>query len=1643
MEEKSIGVARGPDGTIYSKPPLPEGMFSRPMAGDQAFPGPDTGSSMANSNRFNERFRPVDLSVRTGEEFALAFSALNGGGRPDSKPTMFWMPGGTKNQIVEGEGNQGYAYEGGLMASGNTDSDVAERGKFGAGFGGDYHGVYNDTSMGAQGIGGVDGDFQFDDGPLPQSEFYHPSASAASDDAGGSQKVKFMCSFGGKILPRPRDGALRYAGGETRIITVNKGIGFSELRQKMLEVYGQDLLLKYQLPNEDLDALVSVSCDEDLENLMDEYERLLEGSGEGSPRLRLFLFTASESDLAHLATMGDHRLSKQRYVDAVNGITEAGFGKRGDSLASASSQNIENWIGLDTVSNLNSMLPDQGGIPGPLPVKVMPQEVVNPGYLPPSSPVSSKQGISKVPSLTAQTSSSSMLSSVATHFKQSGLGDSAAHYVPEQQANIAGHSYSAFPPPEGGGGYHDMDYRGPVPPVTIFQNEGQLKAVGARREQDAPFHKRVDRQQENFDVSQPTLDPRLDTLLPSLDPHPAVAQQPTPSTYWQHHLDTHPETFRYIQHGNADGVPAQQPFQQHSLQGAHRNNPWPLIHEQRVYRNAAHEQQQQQNDLFGASYRDKPFSTHLQAHIVSTAGSMQPVSNRQSQHLVGQQNALGQQHFQMHRPLNAPFMEQPSYGTGLHYYDNSMRALHAVSLPSQYHGQGYEQFVRQQDLHHDQLFQSAEQIIPQRVLTHAHSDKVLQKHGTNPVHAMYEGVQMSQGHHTNGSVRQAPSNVRENLLQESVTSPGDHQDITDRRHQIGLLGNEFQPMISQQQGHTIAHGGREYVAQLPSPPYIHDRQDEANYVFQHRMQEVDLDVASKGRIVKSEAKQEEKVADLSGSHLTEPAETSNGIVFPEDPYGLLGSGLSDAYHTYQQNENFESYEPTSYQFKQAVGDTRTVGIIPDPLQTTRMTAIENEVVVSSSGVQEVRAINPMQEPTLADYVSSTNSLVSSMEQGLSEVTLSSYVPNTEGELCISSKISTPWRNGNLGADCAKVDMSCVVDKQSVELGERQLQDDSPSVSTSKVSGLGAVPDSIVQNESPSNLISQTRGELLGEGQLLSEISSADASGHLSFLRPDDISTTRSSNKTKESIPNFEAITSPESSPLQYGMQVLAKKVVHDDSGHSVMYIRSNTSSFDKVKDGDAYSGAVTSPVGKSEYDSTIDYLKDVSASNVATVKVTEHSSCPKSSTTTSDLIPISNIPVLTRLLAKEEGNYWEEDSIKIGFSAGLSSPALPLSDVKVEDEQTKGEWQNVAKDVSAASIQPPLSNSPIPAIHGWDHATEDGNVQGTTSPRKLLEGREDEMIAISDSISEEHVTSVLGMDEPDIVSKEASEHGLQTIKNGDLEELRELGSGTFGTVYHGKWRGTDVAIKRIKNSCFMGKPFEQERLRADFWREAQILAQLHHPNVVAFYGVVPDGPGGTLATVTEYMVNGSLKQVLHRKDRGIDQRKRLIISMDTAFGMEYLHGKNIVHFDLKCENLLVNMRDPQRPICKVGDLGLSKIKHQTLVSGGVRGTLPWMAPELLNGSSNMVSEKVDVFSFGIVMWELLTGEEPYANMHYGAIIGGIVNNTLRPPIPSSCDPAWKSLMERCWSADPSTRPNFTEITNRLRAMAASLRSKGQ
>ncbi|KAI5081184.1 hypothetical protein GOP47_0004367 [Adiantum capillus-veneris] len=150
----------------------------------------------------------------------------------------------------------------------------------------------------------------------------HQSAEFASENR-SLARVKLMCSFGGRIMARPVDGKLRYVGGETRIVAVCKGVRFAEFMSKMAQFYGSPLGLKYQLPDEDLDALVSVSSDDDLQNMMEEYDKVGSSGGTAS-RLRLFFFsTPAEVEVANAQFEGEDvsSLPDQRYVDAINGVS--------------------------------------------------------------------------------------------------------------------------------------------------------------------------------------------------------------------------------------------------------------------------------------------------------------------------------------------------------------------------------------------------------------------------------------------------------------------------------------------------------------------------------------------------------------------------------------------------------------------------------------------------------------------------------------------------------------------------------------------------------------------------------------------------------------------------------------------------------------------------------------------------------------------------------------------------------------------------------------------------------------------------------------------------------------------------------------------------------------------------------------------------------------------------------------------------------------------------------------------------------------------------------------------------------------------------------------------------------------------------
>jgi serine/threonine protein kinase len=142
---------------------------------------------------------------------------------------------------------------------------------------------------------------------------------------------------------------------------------------------------------------------------------------------------------------------------------------------------------------------------------------------------------------------------------------------------------------------------------------------------------------------------------------------------------------------------------------------------------------------------------------------------------------------------------------------------------------------------------------------------------------------------------------------------------------------------------------------------------------------------------------------------------------------------------------------------------------------------------------------------------------------------------------------------------------------------------------------------------------------------------------------------------------------------------------------------------------------------------------------------------------------------------------------------------------------------------------------------------------------------------------------------------------------------------------------------------------------------------------------------------------------------------------------------------------------------QVADFGLAREKSQTFVSGvtSQRGTLPWTAPEIVR-TPHAVTEKVDVFSFGVVMWELWTGKEPYEGVSYLQLMMQLADSEARPrpPVPGTPDwdaagegppppelaPGWGALMQRCWAEAPEERPAFKEITQQLRLMATALKA---
>jgi len=258
-----------------------------------------------------------------------------------------------------------------------------------------------------------------------------------------------------------------------------------------------------------------------------------------------------------------------------------------------------------------------------------------------------------------------------------------------------------------------------------------------------------------------------------------------------------------------------------------------------------------------------------------------------------------------------------------------------------------------------------------------------------------------------------------------------------------------------------------------------------------------------------------------------------------------------------------------------------------------------------------------------------------------------------------------------------------------------------------------------------------------------------------------------------------------------------------------------------------------------------------------------------------------------------------------------------------------------------------------------------------------------------------------------------------------FEELEVIGKGTFGEVFKGVWNGTEVGVKFL-NAQDMSDQFLQ-----DFYKEVTIMRSLRHPNILQFLGAVTNPPN--VCIVMEYMPMGSLFKILHDeevKKLDFDLLKRMML--DAAKGMNYLHKSDpiVIHRDLKSHNLLVD----ENWKVKVCDFGLSKIleSRSEFTSMTACGTPSWTAPEILRNEK--YTEKADIYSFGIVLWECMSREDPYYGMPPFQVVLAVGTKGMRPTIPTDCPIQWSNLIRDCWSEKPENRPTFDKIIIRLEEM---------
>jgi len=263
----------------------------------------------------------------------------------------------------------------------------------------------------------------------------------------------------------------------------------------------------------------------------------------------------------------------------------------------------------------------------------------------------------------------------------------------------------------------------------------------------------------------------------------------------------------------------------------------------------------------------------------------------------------------------------------------------------------------------------------------------------------------------------------------------------------------------------------------------------------------------------------------------------------------------------------------------------------------------------------------------------------------------------------------------------------------------------------------------------------------------------------------------------------------------------------------------------------------------------------------------------------------------------------------------------------------------------------------------------------------------------------------------------------------------KIGEGAHAKVYEGKYKENNVAIKIIQLG---DTPEERAKQEGRFAREITLLSRVQHKNLVKFIGACKES---MMVVVTELLVGGSLrKYMMSLRPKRIDMRVALAFALDIAQVMECLHGNGIIHRDLKPDNLLLTA--DQKKV-KLADFGLAREETLTEMMTAETGTYRWMAPELYStvtlrrGEKKHYDNKVDVYSFSIVLWELLTNRMPFEGMSNLQAAYAAAFKNVRPSV-ENLPEELVFILQCCWAEDPNLRPNFTQIVRMLSAFLISL-----